>query len=71
MLLDQDLHGEKIKKDSNIRGGDDDFGVNQLLVELGVFALLVGGGDQSVALVLEPLADAELILSRSEKGRDL
>lgn len=55
----------------NIRGGDDDFGVNQLLVELGVFALLVGGGDQSVALVLEPLADAELILSRSEEGRDL
>lgn len=40
------------------RGGDDDFSIDQFLVELGVRALLVGRGDQSVALVLEPFSDA-------------
>lgn len=54
-----------------LRGGDDDFCVNELLVELGVLALLVGGGDEGVTLVLEPLANAELVLSCSEKLRDL
>jgi hypothetical protein len=41
------------------------------LVELRVLALLVGGGDEGVTLVLEPLANAELVLSCSEKLRDL
>lgn len=54
-----------------LRSGDDDLGVYELLVELGVLALLVGGGDEGVTLVLEPLADAELILSCAEKLRDL
>jgi len=49
--------------------GDDDFGVNQLLVEGGVLTLLVRGGDQGVALVLEPLANAELILGGTEQLR--
>lgn len=55
----------------DLRSGDDDFGVDQLLLKDRVGALLVRGGDQSVALVLEPLADAELVLSRSEESRDL
>lgn len=55
----------------NIRSGDDDFGVDELLLKDRVGALLVRGGDQSVALVLEPLADAELVLSCSEESRDL
>ncbi len=55
----------------NLRGGDDDFGVDELLVKLGVLALLVGGGHEGVALVLEPFADAELVLSGSEKLRYL
>ena len=47
--------------------GDDDLCVDQLLVEGGALALLVRGGDQGVALVLEPLADAELILGGTEQ----
>lgn len=58
-------------KGGNLRGGDDDFGVDELLVEDGVLALLVRGGDEGVALVLEPLADAQLVLSRAQKLRDL
>ena len=50
-----------------LRGGDDNLGVDELLVKDRVLALLAGGGDQSMALVLEPLADAELVLSGSEK----
>jgi hypothetical protein len=47
--------------------GDDDLSILELLVELGTLTVLVGGGDESVTLVLEPLADAELVLSGSEK----
>lgn len=49
----------------DIRGGDDDLSIDELLVELGALALLVRGGDQGVALVLEPFADAELVLCRA------
>jgi hypothetical protein len=49
------------------RSGDDDLSILELLVELGTLAVLVGGCDESVTLVLEPLADAELVLSCSEK----
>lgn len=59
------------RKIGGLRGGDDDLSVDELLVELGVLALLVGGGHKGVALILEPLADAELVLSGSEKLRDL
>lgn len=55
----------------SLRGGDDNLGVDELLVELGVLALLVGGGHKGVTLVLEPLADAELVLSGAQKLRDL
>lgn len=51
----------------HVRSGDDDLGIDELLVELGALTVLVGGGNQSVALVLEPLADAELVLGGSEK----
>jgi hypothetical protein len=49
------------------RSSNDDLGINQLLVEGGVLALLVRGGHQGVTLVLEPLADTELILSGTQK----
>jgi hypothetical protein len=49
--------------------GDDDFSVDELLVEGGVLALLVGGGHQGVTLVLKPLADAKLVLSGTEQLR--
>ena len=47
--------------------GDDDLSILELLVELGTLTVLVRGGDKSVALVLEPLANTELVLSGSEK----
>ena len=55
----------------NLRSGDDDLGVDELLVEGRALALLVGGGHEGVAGILEPLADAQLVLSRAEKLRDL
>jgi hypothetical protein len=50
-------------------GGDDDFSVDELLVEGGVLALLVGGGDQGVASIFQPLADAELVLGGTKQSR--
>jgi len=47
--------------------GDDDLSILELLVELGTLTVLVGGCDKSVAGILEPLADTELVLSGSEK----
>ena len=52
-------------------GGDDDLGVDELLVKGGVLAVLVRGGYEGVALVLEPLADAELVLGCTQELRDL
>jgi hypothetical protein len=52
---------------SNIRSGDDDLSVNKLLVKSRVLAVLVGGGDKGVALVLEPFANTKLVLGGSEK----
>jgi hypothetical protein len=45
-----------------LRRGDDDLSVHELLVKLAVLALLVRGCDERVALLLEPFADALLIL---------
>lgn len=50
-------------------GSDDDFGVDELFVELRVLAFLVRGGHQGVALVLEPLADTQLIFCSAEQLR--
>jgi hypothetical protein len=50
-------------------GGDDDFSIDDLLVEGRIFAFLVVGDNQGVALGLEPLADTELILNRPEQSR--
>lgn len=53
------------------RCGDDNLSVNQFLVKFGVLALLVGGGDQSVSLVLEPFSDTQFVLSGAQKLWDL
>lgn len=50
----------------HIRSGDDDFSVDEFLVESRVLALLVGSGDQGVTLLLEPLPQAELVLSGTQ-----
>lgn len=52
-----------------VRCGDDDLGVNELLIELGVLALLVRRGDESVPLVLDPFPQTKLVLSRAEQSR--
>jgi hypothetical protein len=56
-----------LRGSSDVRCGNDDFGVNKVLVELGVLALLVGGGDELVALLLDPLPQTKLVLGGSEK----
>lgn len=58
-----------IERLKNSRSGNDDFGVNHLLLEDTALALLVGGGHESVSLVLEPLADTKLVLSGTEETR--
>ena len=55
------------EEDENLRSGDDDFGVHHLLLKDTALALLVGGGDESVSLVLEPFADTELVLSGTKE----
>ena len=57
---------------SRVEGrGDDDLGVDELLVKGRVLALLARCRHERVALVLEPFADAELVFGRSEKLGDL
>lgn len=53
---------------ASIRSGNDDLGVNEVLVECGVGALLVGGGDELVALLLDPLPQAELVLGAAKQS---
>lgn len=55
----------------NIRSRDDDLSINQLLIESRVLAFLVGGGDEGMALVLEPFAETKLVLGRAEQPLDL
>ena len=52
-----------------LRCGDDDFSVNELLVELAVLTLLVRGSHKSVALVLNPFPQTKLVLCGTEKTR--
>jgi hypothetical protein len=56
-----------LRGSSDVRCGDDDFGVNEVLVELGVLTLLVGGSDELVALLLDPLPQTKLVLGGTEK----
>lgn len=48
-----------------VRRRDDNFGIYQFLVEGRVIAFFVGGSDECVTLLLQPFAEAKLILSRS------
>ena len=56
-------------KMEHLRSGDDNLGVDKLLVEGGVLTLLVGSGDESVTGILEPLANTKLVLGGTEKTR--
>lgn len=61
--------GDKRRDRRHVRSGDDNLSVDKVLVELGVGPVLVGGGDELVALLLDPLPDAELVLGGAEKVR--
>ena len=50
-------------------GGDDDLGILDVLAELGVGRVLVSGDDELVALLLEPVSNAELVLDGTEQTR--
>lgn len=50
---------------ADVRRCDDNLGIYELLVELGVLAFLVRRRYESVSLVFEPFSDAQLILSRA------
>jgi len=50
------------------RSGDDDFSVDDLLVEHRVFSLLVVCDDVGVALGFEPFSDSELIFNCAEQS---
>ena len=43
---------------ANLRGRDDNFGVYELLIELGILALLVRSGHESMTVALEPFPDS-------------
>jgi hypothetical protein len=63
-------HDRKMKvcvADLDSRCGDDDLGIDQLLVECGSLALLVRGSHEGVALVLEPFAQAKLVLGGAKQ----
>jgi hypothetical protein len=49
----------------DVRCCDDDLGVDELLIELGVFAFLVRCCYEGVALVFEPFANTQLVLGRA------
>lgn len=49
----------------HVRGCDDNLRIDELLVELRAFTFLVGSGDESVTLVLEPFAEAQLVFGRT------
>lgn len=56
---------------NDIRCGNDDLGIDQFTVEGGVCTVLVRGSDERVALALQPLPQAKLVLSGSEKFRHI
>lgn len=53
--------------EEHLRRGDDNFGVDQFLVEFGVLTLFVGCCDQSMTLILQPLPDTKLVLGCTEE----
>jgi hypothetical protein len=48
---------------------DDDLGILDVLAELRVGRVLVGGDNKLVTLLLEPISDAELVLDGAEQTR--
>ncbi len=53
------------------RCSDDDFGIDQFLVELGVLTLFVRCSNQSMSLVFQPFPNTKLVLGGPKKFRNL
>lgn len=49
------------------RCSDDNFCVDKLLIEFGIFTLLVRGRHESVTLVLQPFPNAKLVLGGTKQ----
>ena len=49
------------------RGSDDDFCVNEVLVEFRALTFLVRGGDELVTLLLDPFPQAKLVFGGAEE----
>jgi hypothetical protein len=62
--LGQTLLGQVTRVEGS---SNNDFGINEVLVKGRVLALLVGCGDELVALLLDPLAQTELVLGGTEQ----
>jgi len=56
-------------KEVNSRSCDDNFSIHQLAIEGRVLSLFVGGGDDSVTLLFEPLPETQFVLSGTQKTR--
>lgn len=53
--------------DVHLRRGDDDLGILELLIELGALDVLVGGGNEGMALTLEPRPQTQFVLGGPEQ----
>lgn len=51
----------------DLRGGDDDFSINQFLIEFGALAFLVRGSHKSMPLILEPFSNTQLVLGSTQE----
>jgi len=53
--------GKSIANEIVLRSGNDDLGVNEVLVKFRALAFLIGGGDELVALIFKPFSDTKLV----------
>jgi hypothetical protein len=49
------------------RRGDDDLCIDKLLIECGIWVVLVRGGHEGVTLVLKPFSKAKLVLGGTKQ----
>lgn len=53
----------------NLRGGDDDLGIDQLFIEGRVLTLLIRGCHQRMSLIFQPFANAQFVFSCAQEFR--
>lgn len=55
----------------DIRCGNDDLRIDQFTIKGGVCTIFVGGGDELMALVFQPLSQTKLVLTGSKEFGDI